>query len=149
MLPARRVLFVFASTWKSELCHHNGTLNSKSARAWNSLGALPKLGTSSTALGCHLPNPSAAKHADELLVLLSVRGISCGGGSYLICTMIAAPSYVFFFSWWTIRYPYFKEDLLGLLSVLQEKSCFVVVVFTLHCMCDFSLVLLHRKVLSS
>lgn len=38
ILPARRVLFVFASTGKSELCHHSGTLRSKSARAWNSLG---------------------------------------------------------------------------------------------------------------
>uniref|UniRef100_A0A8C3MXT5 B-cell scaffold protein with ankyrin repeats n=1 Tax=Geospiza parvula TaxID=87175 RepID=A0A8C3MXT5_GEOPR len=51
-----------------------------------------------TALGCHLPNPSAAKHADELLVLLSVRGISGGGRSYLTSTMIAAPSYKSFFS---------------------------------------------------
>lgn len=56
-------------------------------------GPFPKLGTSSTALGCRLPNPSAAKSADELLVLVSVRDISCGGRLYLICAMIAAPSY--------------------------------------------------------
>lgn len=57
--------------------------------------AFPKLGTCSTEPGCHLPNTSAAKHVDELLVLLSVRGISCGGRLYLICAMIAAPSCMF------------------------------------------------------
>lgn len=78
ILPARRMLFVFASTWKSELCHHSGTLNRKSARAWNSLGAhFPSWAPAAQHWECgrcHLPNPSAANRAGELLVLLSQSG---------------------------------------------------------------------------